>query len=224
MEGAHKQQRQLTDMLVGDNLEAAAKRRRAQYGAAAAGRRGQSIQAARARNGMPDMKVLAEDAEAAMKAGNALVQASVEHLEEAERSWDKYVKESGSKIRGFPTEKQVLMYLSYMSRTRERECLAQRGKRRKGRQRSVARNYVLEMAYNRCGRPSTQRSRSWTHRVGETIGAQERYPHETNTCHARSIACGIHGSAVEHPHTRQTHKGASTPQTAACKARPSKLQ
>ena len=95
MEGAHKQQRQLTDMLVGDNVEAAAKRRRAQYGAAAAGRHGQSIQAARARNGMPDMKVLAEDAEAAMKAGNALVQASVEHLEEAERSWDKYVKEVG---------------------------------------------------------------------------------------------------------------------------------
>ena len=98
---------------------------------------------------MPDMKVLAEDAEAAMTAGNALVQASVEHLEEAERSWDKYVKESGSKIRGFPTEKQVLMYLSYMSRTRERECLAQRGKRRKGRQRRVARNYVSEMANNR---------------------------------------------------------------------------
>ena len=60
-----------------NNVEAAAKRRRAQYGAAAAGRHGQSIQAARARNGMPDMKVLAEDAEAAMKAGNALVQASV---------------------------------------------------------------------------------------------------------------------------------------------------
>ena len=85
-------------------VEAAAKRRRAQYGAAAAGRHGQSIQAARARNGMPDMKVLAEVAEAAMNAGNALVQASVEHLEEAERSWDKYVKESGSKIRGFPTK------------------------------------------------------------------------------------------------------------------------
>ena len=40
------------------------------------------------------------------------------------------------------------------------------------------------------------------------------------------IACRIHDSAEEvvvaekHPHTRQTHKGASTPQTAACKARP----
>ena len=88
MEGAHKRQRQLTDVLVGDKAEADTRRLRAQHGAAAAGRRGQSIQAACARNGVPDMKVLAKDAEAAMKAGNALVQASVEHLEEAERSWD----------------------------------------------------------------------------------------------------------------------------------------
>ena len=149
MEGAHKRQRQLNDMIVGDKEEAAAKRRRTQHGAAAAGRRGQSIQAKQARNGMPDMKVLQEDAEAAMKEGNALVQASIEHLDEAERSWDKYVEQSGTKVRGFPTEKQVLMYLSYMSRTRERECLAQRGKRRQGRQKSVARNYVAEMANNR---------------------------------------------------------------------------
>jgi hypothetical protein len=149
MEGAHKRQRQLSEVIVGDNKEAASKRRRAQHGAAAAGRRGQTIQAVQARNGMPDMKILQKDAEAAMKAGNALVQASVEHLEEAERSWDKYVRESGMKVRGFPTEKQVLMYLSYMSRTRQRECLAQRGKRRQGRQKSVARNYVAEMANNR---------------------------------------------------------------------------
>ena len=67
MEGAHKRQRQLNDMIVGDKEEAAAKRRRTQHGAAAAGRRGQSIQAKQARNGMPDMKVLQEDAEAAMK-------------------------------------------------------------------------------------------------------------------------------------------------------------
>ena len=32
-----------------------------------------------------------------------------------------------------------------MSRTRQRECLAQRGKRWKGRQNSVVRNYVAEM-------------------------------------------------------------------------------
>ena len=109
MEGAHKQQRQLTDMLVGDNVERPPRRDGVRsmvqlqlVGAARASR--QHVRSTRARNGMPDMKVLAEDAEAAMKAGNALVQASVEHLEEAERSWDKYVKESGSKIRGFPTK------------------------------------------------------------------------------------------------------------------------
>ena len=35
--------------------------------------------------------------------------------------------------------------MSAMSRTRQRECLAQRGKRRKGRQKSVVRNYVAEV-------------------------------------------------------------------------------
>ena len=38
--------------------------------------------------------------------------------------------------------------MSAMSRTRQRECLAQRGKRRKGRQKSVVRNYVAEMGNN----------------------------------------------------------------------------
>ena len=35
-----------------------------------------------------------------------------------------------------------------MSRERQRMCLAQRGKRRKGGQRNVVRNYVSEMANN----------------------------------------------------------------------------
>ena len=68
------------------------------------------------------------------------------------------------------------MYLSYISRTRERECLAQRGKRRKGRQRSVARNYVSEMANNRWETkyPAFARSDqctpySWTTRGDPTI-------------------------------------------------------
>jgi hypothetical protein len=38
------------------------------------------------------------------------------------------------------TVKQVLMYMSHMSRTRERACLAHRGERREGRQKSVAKN------------------------------------------------------------------------------------
>jgi len=73
--------------------------------------------------------------------------------------------------------------------------------------------------------------------VSAPIYRTVRYPHETVThalwdapkpsqMHARPIACRIHGSACQvvrvekHPHTRQTHKGASTPQTAACKAKP----
>ena len=92
------------------------------------------------------MELLKKDAEEALKAGAGLVQASLEHLEEGERSWDKFVEETGMKIKSYPTEKQVVMYMSAMSRTRERECLAQRGKRRKGKQKSSVRNYVAEMA------------------------------------------------------------------------------
>ena len=123
MEGAHKQQRRVSDaIIVGDKVEAAKRRRRAQHGAAAAGRRGESIKVARALNGAINLKVLEKDADEAIKAGTGLVQASLEHLNEAERSWDKFVAESGMKVRGYPTVKQVLMYMSHMSRTRERAC------------------------------------------------------------------------------------------------------
>ena len=110
MEGAHKQQRLVSDaIIVGDKVEAAKRRRRAQHGAAAAGRRGESIKVARALNGAINLKVLEKDADEAIKAGTGLVQASLEHLDEAERSWDKFVAESGMKVRGYPTVKQVLM-------------------------------------------------------------------------------------------------------------------
>ena len=62
--------------------------------------------------------------------------------------------------------------------------------------------------------------------VSAPIYRTVRYPHETVTRRPWPIACGIHDSACQvvvaekHPHTRQTHKGASTPQTAACKAKP----
>ena len=127
MEGAHKQQRRVSvsdAIIVGDKVEAAKMRRRVQHGAAAAGRRGESIKVARALNGAINLKVLEKDADEAIKAGTGLVQASLEHLDEAERSWDKFVAESGMKVRGYPTVKQVLMYMSHMSRTRERACLA----------------------------------------------------------------------------------------------------
>ena len=40
---------------------------------------------------------------------SSTTKASLEHLDEAERSWDKFVAESGMKVRGYPTLKQVLM-------------------------------------------------------------------------------------------------------------------
>ena len=84
----------------------------------------------------------------AMETGSALVQASLEHLATAERSWDKWVAESGIVIERYPTEVQVLSYMSQMSRSRQRECLAQRGKRRAGGQKGSVRNYVADMGNN----------------------------------------------------------------------------
>ena len=76
-------------------------------------------------------KEIAREVQRAMKQGTALVQASLEHLETAERSWDRFVEDGGHTINGYPTEVQVVTYMSKMSRERQRMCLAQRGKRRK---------------------------------------------------------------------------------------------
>ena len=89
MEGAHAQQRQLRDVLVGDAAEAAATRQRVQRGVAAAGRKGQAMQ-------ITTNKVPAEvrkEVAKAMQTGAALVQASIEHLDTAERSWDNWINE-----------------------------------------------------------------------------------------------------------------------------------
>ena len=72
-----------------------------------------------------DIKVFKKDAEDALKAG-ARRRWSIRA--EAERSWDKFVADTGMKIKSNPTEVQVVTYMSAMSRTRQRECLAQRGK------------------------------------------------------------------------------------------------
>jgi len=93
-------------------------------------------------------QTIAKEVERSMKAGAALVQASIEHLDTAERSWDKHVREGGIKITAYPSAKQVLTYMVTMSRERQRMCLAQRGKRRKGRQKGVVKKYVSEMANN----------------------------------------------------------------------------
>ena len=148
MEGAHKRQRQTSDLLVGDEGEAGEKRQRVQRGVGASGRRGQATQI-RAAPGKGISAQVRQDVAKAMQAGSALVQASLEHLETAERSWDKWVREHGIVIKNYPTEVQVLSYMAQMSRTRQRECLAQRGKRRSGGQKGSVRNYVSEMGNNR---------------------------------------------------------------------------
>ena len=84
MEGAHKQQRRVSDaIIVGGKVEAAKMRRRVLCTAlccSCSGRRGESIKVARARNGAINLKVLEKDADEAIKAGTGLVQASLEHL------------------------------------------------------------------------------------------------------------------------------------------------
>jgi hypothetical protein len=145
MEGSHRGGRSLKDVVVGSKEVAAAQRQRAQQGAAATGRRGQAVQLARM--GTQD-DVIEKEVERAMTQGTSLVQAAVEHLNTAERSWDIFLLTRKLVIDGYPTEKQVLTYMVTMSRERHRMCLAQRGTRRKGVQRNAVRNYVSEMANN----------------------------------------------------------------------------
>ena len=90
MDGAHKRQRRTSDLVVGDEGEAGAKRQRVQNGVAAAGRKGQATQIRAASLGTVPVEVRTEVAKA-MQVGSALVQASLEHLQTAERSWDKWV-------------------------------------------------------------------------------------------------------------------------------------
>ena len=135
MDGAHKRQRRTTDLVVGDEGEAGAKRHRVQHGVAAAGRKGQATAIRAASLGTVPVEVRTEVAQA-MQAGSALVQASLEHLQTAERSWDKWVADHSVRVNNYPSDVQVLSYMSEMSRSRQRVCLAQRGKRREGAQKS----------------------------------------------------------------------------------------
>ena len=150
MEGAHRGGRRVKGGVVGSKSEASARQKRAQCGAAASGRRGQAVQIARAKvaEASSEDKAVEEEVARAMQQGNGLVQATLEHLETAERSWDRFVELGGEVIDGYPSEVQVVKYMSKMSRERQRMCLAQRGVRRKGVQKNAVRNYVAEMANN----------------------------------------------------------------------------
>ena len=116
---------------MGSKSEASARQKRAQCGAAASGRRGQAVQIARAKvaEASSEDKAVEEEVARAMQQGNGLVQATLEHLETAERSWDRFVELGGEVIDGYPSEVQVVKYMSKMSRERQRMCLAQRGVR-----------------------------------------------------------------------------------------------
>ena len=147
MDGAHAKQRVTAEAVYADKQEAAAKRQGVQHGVAASGRKGQATSIRAASNGTVP-KAVQDEVARAMKSSSALVQASLEHLETAERSWEKWLSENNIVVKRYPTEVQVLSYMSQMSRTRQRECLAQRGTCRKGNQKSSVRNYVAEMGNN----------------------------------------------------------------------------
>jgi hypothetical protein len=135
MDGEHRGGRKLKDVVVGSKKAAADQRERAQGGAAAAARKGQVVRrakAAAAARAKPSAEEAAieKEVERSMKKGTSLVQAALEHLNTAERLWDKWVKKSCTVINEYPSEKQVVTFKSNMSRSRQRMCLAQRGKRR----------------------------------------------------------------------------------------------
>jgi len=142
MEGAHEGARTHGEVVVGVAAVAASQRLEAQGGVAGEGRVGRRVAAANS-----EVEVAAE-VERAMKQGTALVQASLEHLDEAKRSWERWLVSSGTVVETFPSEVQVVTYMAVQSRERQRMCLAQRGTMREGRQRSVVRNYVAEMGNN----------------------------------------------------------------------------
>ena len=82
----------------------------------AAGRHNQAVNVARAERKLTKSKedaAVEKEVVRAMKQGTALVQASLDRLEGAERSWNKHVKDAGVRINSYPTEKQVLTYFTW---------------------------------------------------------------------------------------------------------------
>ena len=136
MEGSHAGGQQVNGVVVGSKAAATGCQRRAQQGAAATARIGQATRIAAVK--AKEAKAIAKEVARARKQGTALVQASLERLQTAERSWDKHLADGEvvNVIDGYPTEDQVLAYMATMSRQRQRICLAQRGTRRKGRQKN----------------------------------------------------------------------------------------
>jgi len=79
VDGAHRRGRTLKDVVVGSKQDAAEQRKLAQRGAAAAGRRGQAVQLARAQATAQQDAAIDKEVTRAMKQGTGLVQAALEH-------------------------------------------------------------------------------------------------------------------------------------------------
>ena len=110
-EGAHSGERETAEAVVGSSGQAAAQRRRAQKGVAATARRGEAAVLGHVKKSGKVSKAVQKEVTRAMKKGTALVAASIEHLETAERSWDKFVEEGGHTIDGYPTAELVVTYM-----------------------------------------------------------------------------------------------------------------
>ena len=65
-------------------------------------------------------KAIAREVERSMQKGTALVQAAMEHLDTAERLWDQWVDGDNVMINGYPTEMQVVTFMSKSPRCRAR--------------------------------------------------------------------------------------------------------
>ena len=113
MEGAHSDGRALNDVVVGSRSTASQQRQRAQRGAAASARKVHVVQRARAKKKSVSDEDAACEQEAirCLEKGRALVQAAVEHVETAERAWDRWVEDSNVVIDGYPTMVQVVTFI-----------------------------------------------------------------------------------------------------------------
>ena len=112
MEGVHEGALHATELIVGSPAVARAQRQRSQTGVAAEGRTGKRVAAAtrpddQARVATREESEVEAEVSRAMKEGSALVQASLAHLADAERLWERWVMKSSVVIKGFPSEQQV---------------------------------------------------------------------------------------------------------------------
>ena len=82
--------------------------------------------------------------------------------------------------------------MSEKSRTRQRECLAQRGKRRKGGDKVSVRNYVAELGNNRWMHKYPARLANWTRGQAQAVLVYDFFGVQGNVC--VGFEAGLDGS------------------------------